>query len=416
MQQLSPRSPSSLAPSEGLHRSDAEGFSRILFLATLVLAVLALVVLSACPAADGETDGGAVELPANVGDMAETYAALVLATYEDAHQGAVDLDVAIDAFTADPTEANLTAAKVAWLAAREPYLLTEVFRFYEGPIDNEEDGPEGLINAWPLDENYIDYTVDDPNGGYIAGDGPIDAATLEGLNEQGGDANIATGYHAIEFLLWGQDLSADGPGARPATDYVDGTADNAARRALYLETVSDMLVGHLQDMVDAWQPGGDSYAAAFTTADPETQLERVMTGMIVLTGFETGSERLKPALDNQDQEDEHSCFSDNTHRDMIQDVQGVINVWEGQYGSVDGTGVKDVISELDATIATAITESLEDALAKAEALPVPFDQAIASGNTEGNQKVQDLIDALFVAEGHLQEAFRAADLDIPVTE
>lgn len=408
-------------PSSRVHPSfsrhdDAEGFSRILFLATLAFAVLALVVLSACPAADGATDGGPVELPANVSDMADTYAALVLATYEDAHAGAADLDVAIDAFIADPTESNLTAAKNAWLAAREPYLLTEVFRFYEGPIDNEEDGPEGLINAWPLDENYIDYTVDDPDGGYIAGDGPIDAATLEGLNEQGGDANIATGFHAIEFLLWGQDLSETGPGERPASDYDVGTAEHAERRALYLETVSDMLVGDLQDMVDAWQPGGDSYAAAFTSADPETQLERVMTGMIVLTGFETGSERLKPALDNQDQEDEHSCFSDNTHRDMIQDVQGVINVWEGQYGSVDGTGVKDVIAELDASIATSITESLHDALAKAEALPVPFDQAIAAGNADGNQKVQDLIDALFVAESHLQEAFRAADLDIPVTE
>lgn len=29
----------------------------------------------------------------------------------------------------------------------------------------------------------------------------------------GVQANVATGYHAIEFLLWGQDLNGTNPGA-----------------------------------------------------------------------------------------------------------------------------------------------------------------------------------------------------------
>ena len=370
-----------------------------------------------CPAADGPNDGGTlVVLPENVDAMAENYSAIVLATYEDTLEQTRALDVSIQAFVAAPTAVTLEEAKTAWLAAREPYLLTEVFRFYEGPIDNAEDGPEGLINAWPLDENYIDYTVDDTNGGYIAGDGPIDAATLIALNEQGGDANIATGFHAIEFLLWGQDLDDNGPGARPFTDYVVGTGDHAERRGTYLLTVSDLLVDNVESLVAAWQPTGETYAVEFLAAAPDVKLERILTGMIVLAGFETGSERLKPALDNQDQEDEHSCFSDNTHRDMIQDIEGILNVWNGSYGTISGPGVVDVITELDAGLAATITDSLEDARAKAAALPVPFDRAIAPGNAAGQQAVQDLIDALFVAEAHLEDAFRTAGLSIPVSE
>ena len=82
--------------------------------------------------------------------------------YEASLDSATELDAAIDAFLADPTEETLEAAKQAWLAARDDYGLTEAFRFYGGPIDNETDGPEGLINAWPLDEVYIDYVEGDP--------------------------------------------------------------------------------------------------------------------------------------------------------------------------------------------------------------------------------------------------------------
>src|SRR5262249_43610750 len=154
---------------------------------------------------------------------------------------------------ADPNDETMAAAKQAWLDARDDYGLTEAFRFYGGPIDNEDNGPEGLLNAWPMDEAYVDYVEGDPNSGII-NDPPtsptIEADPLISLNESGGETNISTGWHAIEFLLWGQDLSEDGPGARPASDYVD--APNADRRAQYLTVTTDLLVSNLQSLVDAW--------------------------------------------------------------------------------------------------------------------------------------------------------------------
>ena len=349
------------------------------------------------------------------------YADIVHASYTDSLSTANALKEANAALVEDPTEEALDDARDAWLEAREPYLQTEVYRFYEGPIDNAENGPEGLINAWPLDENYIDYVEDDDSAGIVNDtDVTIDAATLESKNEEGGEKNIATGYHAIEFLLWGQDLSEDGPGARPYTDYVEGgTAANQERRGQYLNTVSELLADELEGLVAAWAPGDETnYRADIVNAEPKEGLRRILTGMIVLSGFETGGERLQAALDAGDQEEEHSCFSDNTHRDMIQDVQGVQNVFLGTYtrldgSKIEGTGIRHVIEARDEELAQAIEDKIAESLANANALHVPFDQEIQSDNEEGKARVTALVTSLQELEALLQDAFRLFELDIP---
>ena len=381
----------------------------------VVSPILTALLALSCSSADNNSSSA--EPP--TAEAIATYARIVEASYADSHAGVVALDASIDAFLDAPDQSALDAARQAWLDSREPYLQTEVYRFYDGPIDDPDDGPEGLINAWPLDENYIDYTVDEPTGGVINDTSvTIDAATLEGLNEVGGDKNIATGYHAVEFLLWGQDLSETGPGARPVSDYVD--AENADRRGLYLQTVSTMLGTHIGSVHMEWMPNG-AYRTAFEAADPDESLRKILTGMIVLSGFETGGERLQAALDTGDQEDEHSCFSDNTHRDMVQDVRGVQNVYLGTYTRTDGTviegtSIKDVIAAKDAGLADELDAKIAESLSLAEALKTPFDQEISTGNAEGRARVQALITSLREQEGLLEEAFRLFGFDIPAPE
>jgi len=376
-------------------------------------------VLLGCEGENGNPDGG---VPPNTADAVKTYARIVHASYEDSAAKARELDTAIQAFLATPSATTLASARTAWLASREPYLQTEVYRFYDGPIDNPDDGPEGLINAWPLDEAYIDYVEGNANAGIINNSSiTISASSLESLNEQGGEENIATGFHAIEFLLWGQDLSASGPGNRPHTDYVTtggGTAANQDRRGLYLSTVSSMLVEHIEGLVDAWAPGASNYRAEFEGASPEEGLRRILTGMIILSGFETGGERLQTALDSGDQEDEHSCFSDNTHRDMIQNIQGIQNIYRGSYRRLDGSmvsgvGIKDVVATVDSALAQRLDDEIAQSLMLANALVPPFDQEIASGNTAGRARVQALITALRTQEKTLEEVFRKLGLTIP---
>jgi putative iron-regulated protein len=369
----------------------------------------------------GSDDEDAAQLPANAGAAVEQYAEIVHASYSDSLTSAQALDTSITSFVAAPSEALLNAARVAWKESREPYLQTEVYRFYDGPIDNPTDGPEGLLNAWPLDENYIDYVVGGEDDGMV--NDPqmtIDKDAIIGANEGIDEKSISTGYHAIEFLLWGQDTDPDGPGDRPYTDYVTngtGTAANQDRRGQYLTTVSDLLVENLEELVDAWAPGSlRNYRANFVMQPPANAIGKILSGVIILSGFETGGERLQAALDSGEQEEEHSCFSDNTHRDMVQDVQGIQNVWLGSYTELDGTdvsgtGIRDVIAAGDAALAQQITDRIATSLSLANALEPPFDREIAPDNAAGKARVQALVESLFEQRRLLEQAFQLYGLE-----
>ncbi|MCC6617201.1 MAG: iron-regulated protein [Anaerolineae bacterium] len=349
-------------------------------LLSLLLLTL-LVALSASPILAQD------ELATLKQEAAATYADIVFASYQDAYTTALDLQTAIDSFLDAPSDDTLQAARAAWLAAREPYGQTEAFRFYGGPID-DADGPEGLINAWPLDEVYIDYVDGDPDSGIIQDttDYPdLDAELLESLNESGAEENISVGYHAVEFLLWGQDLSADGPGARPFTDYT--TAPNAERRAAYLRLVTDRLVEHLDYLVSEWDPTAeDNYRATFLALPPDDAISAILTGIGVLSKSELAGERMFTAYDNRDQEDEHSCFSDNTHRDIVNNFNGIRNVYSGHYTRVDGsvvegTSLASVIEAVDPDLNATVLETLTNADTLVNSIPAPFDQAIVSDDS-----------------------------------
>ena len=331
-------------------------------------------------------------------DAISTYADIVFASYEDSLTLAQELKTAIDAFLTAPGEDTLAAAKDAWLAAREPYGQTEVYRFYGGPID-DANGPEGLLNAWPLDEAYVDYVEGAPDAGIInnTADYPeIDKELLESLNEVGAEENVSTGYHALEFLLWGQDLSAETSGQRPYTDYT--TAPHADRRGAYLATAAELLVENLGTLVNAWDPEvSGNYRESFLAADPDASLTNILTGMGVLAKSELAGERIFTAYDNQDQEDEHSCFSDNTHRDIVNNFQGIENVYVGRYeridgSAVEGTGLNTVVAEADSSLNETMTALLEQAASETQAIPAPFDQTIISD--EARPQIFELVSTL----------------------
>jgi putative iron-regulated protein len=345
----------------------------------------------------------------------ETYAAIVLASYQDALTTAQELEQAIDQFVSAPTQSGLDLCRQAWLAARQPYGQTEVYRFYGGPID-DEDGPEGLLNAWPMDEAYVDYVAGNPSAGII--NDPvtyptIDEALLTGLNEAGGETNISTGYHAIEFLLWGQDLSTSGPGARAFTDYT--TAPNAQRRGQYLLVCAQLLTAQLQDLVNEWAVGA-SYRTTFL-ANPNAALTSMLQGIGFMGKGELAGERMFVAWDTQDQEDEHSCFSDNTHNDILANAQGMYNVWQGTYTRVDGTelagaGLASVLEVANSSVGTTTTEAVVLARDLCATIPAPFDQQILGGDQNG--EVYQSILALRSAGDAIASAASALGLSITV--
>ncbi len=360
------------------------------------------------------------------------YADIAHATYSDALQAAIELQNSIDQLIETPSQHTHDAAKAAWISSREPYQQSEVFRFGNPVVDHWE----GQMNGWPIDEGLIDYVEKDEyeyemgNPGATAdivgsdklllGNDEVDLKNLEpevlaGLNElAGSEANVATGYHAIEFLLWGQDLNGTGPGAgnRPWTDYAKGDActhGHCERRGQYLQTVVKLLITDMEYMVGQWAAGKtDNYRAELFAEPQEKALRRIFFGMGSLALGELAGERMKVALEVASSEEDHDCFSDNTHNAHYFNALGIRNVYSGVYqrrdGSVlQGTSVADLVAARDPQLAERTAASFDKTQQAMQVLVdtanagTAFDQLIAEDNKQGRQLIQDIIDAL-VAE------------------
>jgi putative iron-regulated protein len=372
----------------------------------------ALAAAALMTAACGGDDDAATDA-----DVVAHYADGVHASYATSLESATEMDAAIDAFIESPTPESLEAARTAWLEARDDYGVTEAFRFYGGPIDDEATGKEGQINAWPLDEAYVDYVQGDPDAGIVNDSEAVAEITPQAiaeLNEQGGETNISTGWHAIEFLLWGQDLSAGGPGAREASDYT--SAPGAERRAAYLEAASDLLIGDLRELVEAWAPDQEgNYRAEFIAKPADEALRDIFVGMGELSRGELAGERMNVAYSERSQEDEHSCFSDNTTADFVANAKGIQMIYTGEYPGASGPGLSALVAEADADLDEQLTAQLEESVSLAEAIPAPFDRLVAEGVPDtdpGRVAVLDTIEALEDQADTIVEA--AAALDVTV--
>ncbi|MBX9454802.1 MAG: peptidase [Rhizobium sp.] len=370
------------------------------------------------------------------------YAELAEAKFEDALTTAKTLDAAIDALLAAPSADTLKAAREAWIKARVPYQQTEAYRFGNAIVDDWE----GKVNAWPLDEGLIDYvdtaygTESDENEQYTLnvianpkfaiGGKEIDASTItpeliSGTLQEAGEteSNVATGYHAIEFLLWGQDLNGTGPGAgnRPASDFdtKNCTNGNCDRRGAYLKAASSLLVTDLEFMVKQWAADGEATKAV--TSDPAKGLSAMLTGMGSLSYGELAGERMKLGLLLHDPEEEHDCFSDNTFNSHLNDAIGIQGVYTGKYTRVDGSemtgpSLSALVAEKDAAVDREVTAKLDTTVAAMQAMAKrgetveAYDQMIGDDNAEGNAVVQAAIDGLVDQTKSIERAIAALNL------
>ncbi|WP_084155785.1 imelysin family protein [Halomonas halocynthiae] len=405
-------------------------------IATAMAIPLSLTAVTTASAKDVNTDEVTSQQVVN------HYADLAYATYTDALQAAKNLDAAIDNLLADPTTETLKAARLAWLQARIPYQQSEAFRFGNPVVDDWE----GQLNAWPLDEGLIDYVAQEGyqhelgNAGATAniiaskqiniGGETIDVSEitpelLASLNEIGGsEANVASGYHAIEFLLWGQDLNGyqSGAGQRPASDYAKGencTNGNCDRRGDYLSAASSLLISDLEWMTNQWSAESDNNYRQELLAEPaEEGLRRMLFGIGSLSLGELAGERMKVALEANSYEDEHDCFSDNTHNSHFYNGQGIHNIYSGHYQRLDGTALDgpslaDLLSQQNAELAETLNQQMDASMmalgelkkhAEADESPMAFDMMIAPGNDTGATLINNAIMALVNQTGSIEKA------------
>lgn len=381
----------------------------------------------------------ALSAPAFAVEPAEVvahYADLAAAKYGDSLTTAQALQGAVAALVAAPSEETLTAAREAWKAARAPYQQTEAYRFGNAIVDDWE----GKVNSWPLDEGLIDYVaagsaVNEENAqaglnviatpNFTLSGTEVDATTITPdliagtLHEADGiEANVASGYHAIEFLLWGQDLNGTGAGAgaRPFTDFVVGdacTGGNCDRRAAYLTAATDLLVSDLTYISEAWAK--DGAARAVVAADPNAGLLAMLTGMGSLSYGELGGERMKLGLMLNDPEEEHDCFSDNTYNSHYYDGVGIRDVYLGHYTRVDGSemtgpSLSDLVAAKDAAVDSQLKAELDASVGALQAIKTAaeggfaYDQMLEAGNKEGEALIMGAVNALVTQTASIERA------------
>lgn len=378
--------------------------------------------------------------------VVEHYADVAHAVFADSVTTAKTLDVKIDELLKSPSVDKLEEVKQAWLDSRVPYQQSEVFRFGNAIVDDWE----GQLNAWPLDEGLIDYVATDyqyelGNEGAAAniiantslqiGASKLDVSKitpelLADLNEVGGsEANVASGYHAIEFLLWGQDLNGTnaGAGQRAYTDFVVGsecTNDHCDRRGEYLKAAADLLVQDLEWMEKQWSAEvKGNYRETLLNDSADNGLRKMLFGMGSLSLGELAGERMKVALEANSTEDEHDCFSDNTHNSHYYNEQGIYNVYTGLYKREDGTllsgpSIADLVAQKDKQAAKEIQKQFDvtrnqvgKLVTSAEKNNQHFDQLIAAGNAQGNTLVNDTIMSLVAQTGSIERAAGIIGID-----
>jgi len=375
-------------------------------------------------------------------EVMTTYANIGEAVFGDALTGAQALQAAVDAFLAAPSAEGLEAARAAWRAARVPYMQTEAFRFGNPIVDDWE----GRVNSWPLDEGLMDYVAP----GYIGNDdndlaeldvianpvftlhgetidaSVIDAALLQRLHAADEvDANVATGYHAVEFLLWGQDLNGTGPGAgeRPWTDYAQGEActhGHCDRRADYLRAATGLLVDDLAEMAAHWTAEGE--ARARLMENPDAGPGVILTGMGSLSYGELAGERIRLGLLLNDPEEEQDCFSDNTPWSHYYDGIGIRNVYEGRYVRLDGSVVEGaslsaLVAEADPALDGTLRAGLDATVAALRAIVdtaeggMAYDQMLAPGNATGAAVINGAVDALVAQTREIERVMGVLGID-----
>lgn len=301
-----------------------------------------------------------------------TYANIAQAAYQDSYFAAVDLDMAIDELTADASEETLDAARQAWLDARKPFLQTEIYRH----SSDEADAWYGRVNAWPIAPDAIEAAL-----------GKGDATA------------VASGYHVIEFLLWGDDPDETGADARVAADFAAATCDTGDCAALreYLKAASVQLLADLKEMALAWAADG-SARLALVEREPVDALTMVVNAMGQLGFDELAEAGMRQDLVERDPARGQDRFSDNTHNAYYLNAVGIQNVYLGAYlrtdgKLIDGPSLSDYVAQADSGLDRELRFKLGLTMARLKSMVSrarggeTYEQMIAASNPDGNSVI-----------------------------
>ncbi len=346
----------------------------ILRRSALAAALAGLTLISAC--SDSTVDPGESNKFSTV--LSDISKKVILPTYADLDEHAGELQEAVEALVASPTESTLAAAREAWRHARSPWEQSEGFLF--GPVDTE--GIDPSIDSWPV--NYVDLDA------VLNGSAALTKEYIDGLE------GTLKGFHTIEYLLFGQG------GTRKA-------ADLTPRQLEYLTGVTASFKGATAELYDSWNPAGENFVAQLADAgksgssyiSQQEALQELVDGMIGICD-EVAKGKINDPYSQGDRTLEESQFSNNSNTDFQDNIRSVKNVYLGAFHGNSGAGLTTIVAERNAALDTRVKSEIDAAIAAIGQMTPNFGEAITNNKPKVDAALEAINTLMETLDGELR--------------
>lgn len=312
----------------------------------LFLAAALAIVVSGCSSTEEAT-------PSNTIDEAikASVNTIIIPSVNTLHDRGDAMGDKLAAFAATPTDANLTAAKAAWVDARAAWEITEGYGF----------GPEGdvdpNIDDWPLDTAALGFI--------LRSNSTIDANAVASMETN------TKGFHAIEFLLYGYD------GNKTLAMFTPRELAMLAAMGADASTL-------VHDLATAWSTSGGNYGSNLLSpggaSDYGTRtdvLNELAAGLVDCSG-EVAAEKIAKSIDSLDEKFDESRYSKNSINDFVNNITGVRNMYLGTTDGSSGKGLSAIIRAESSSLDDSVKAALTSAIGAINAITPSFVEAIHS--------------------------------------
>ncbi|MED6300576.1 MAG: imelysin family protein, partial [Verrucomicrobiota bacterium] len=208
----------------------------------------------------------------------------------------------------------------------------------------------------------------------------ITTELLRSINLKAGKSGFTTGYHVIEFLLWGEDSDRSSSGKRSFKDYDKSNSELAKRRADYLVACCDLLIEDLENLVSEWDHESKNNLRSHLESMTSDQAIRKILRIVSVLADGLAESQIGSIISKESVFKEQSTFSDTTHFDFLHTVAGISNLAAGAYVGLDGKlqvlglGLIGLAEQAPNARAEKIRSLINDAMKSAQAFKGPFDQ------------------------------------------
>lgn len=312
--------------------------------------------------------------------LTDASVSVITETYKTLYNNSITLKTAVDNLSIGD-EAELTAVKNSWIATRSPWEKSEGFLY--GPVDTE--GIDPAIDSWPVNINDIN--------GILGSSNAITSSLLESNNE-------ARGFHTIEYFIWG--LNGD------------KTASQLTVRELeYLVAATQNLKEKTQQLYNGWLQSQGNFANNFINAgqngsiysSKKNALLEITEGLVIIAD-EVANGKIEDPLNGNggsaNPEAEESRFSNNSKKDFADNIRSIQNIYLGDYNSVSGKGLTDIVIAKNSTLDTNIKNKITEAINAIEAIPNTFTDAIVNNRTAVQNAQTKVSELKTILESQLQ--------------